>query len=299
MLEKKINETILLKSHICHKDYEQISELEKLCYLHDKTNLKLELDFRLNFYKDFHIGLSEINEFLYYIEDTLVSYLSISVFGDTNVAEINGMTHPDFRKKGLFKKLFQLATDECRKRNFNQILLLSDGKSNLGVNFINSVGGKYNFSEYRMKLFNKNTLENIDSLLLRKAEKSDAREIARQNAIFFNHSEEFEWDDTEDESLDDNTYMIEVNEQIIGKIVITCNESYSFISGFGILPDFRGKGYGKKALKAALTFINKQHIYEIELDVECKNSNALHLYKSCGFEEQSVMNYYDLILGGN
>ena len=33
---------------------------------------------------------------------------------------------------------------------------------------------------------------------------------------------------------------------------------------------------------------------EIELDVACKNKKALNLYTSCGFEEQSVMNYYSI-----
>lgn len=38
--------------------------------------------------------------------------------------------------------------------------------------------------------------------------------------------------------------------------------------------------------------INEKNIYEIELDVECKNNTALNLYKSCGFKEISVMSYY-------
>lgn len=70
------------------------------------------------------------------------------------------------------------------------------------------------------------------------------------------------------------------------------SDNSSFICGFGILPDFRGKGYGKSALKEALCLINGKNIYNIELDVECKNNTALNLYKSCGFEEKSVMNYY-------
>ena len=42
--------------------------------------------------------------------DILVAYLGISCFGG-NIGEINGMTHPDWRRKGIFKKLFEIAMD--------------------------------------------------------------------------------------------------------------------------------------------------------------------------------------------
>ena len=43
---------------------------------------------------------------------------------------------------------------------------------------------------------------------------------------------------------------------------------------------------------SALHLINEKNIYDVELDVECNNNTALNLYKDCGFEEQSEMNYY-------
>lgn len=292
MSEKILDEVICLKEYISEKDYKGISELEKLCCVQDKTNLKLELDYRLDTRKNSQIGLKEINEFLYYFEDTLAAYISISSFGGSNIAEINGMTHPDFRRKRLFKRLFELAMEECRRRKFDKVLLLSDGKSDSGIKFINSVSAEYDFSEYRMEVTNKVTLDGTNLVQLRKAERQDGREIARQNAIYFGHSEEYEWSPEEDDDLSKNTYMIELNEAVIGKIAITYTENSAFISGFGILPDFRGRGYGKSALKKALDLIDKKNIQNIELDVESKNSNALNLYKACGFEEQSVMTYY-------
>lgn len=294
MSEKMLNETVSLKQYISEKEYKEINQLEELCYSQDKTNLKLELDYKLNIRRNSEIGLKEINEFLYYVEDILVAYLGISSFGGSNIGEINGMTHPDFRRKGLFKKIFELAMEECKKRSFNKVLLLSDGNSNSGVKFISSVCSEYDFSEYRMKLLNKTTLESTSSISLRKAGKSDGKEIGRQNAIFFNHSEEFECFLEEEEELNKTTYMVELNERVIGKIAVSYSDDSAFISGFGILPDFRGKGYGKAALKEALRLINEKNIYEIELDVECKNNTALNLYKACGFEELSVMNYYKL-----
>lgn len=142
-----------------------------------------------------------------------------------------------------------------------------------------------------MKRLNKTASKSINSISLRKAGKSDGKEIARQNAIFFNHSEECEW--FPEEELNKSTYMVELKEAVIGKLNVDYSDNSAFISGVGILPDFRGKGYGKAALKAALCLINEKNIYETELDVECENDTALNLYKACGFEERSVMNYYE------
>ncbi len=291
MSEKILNQSIYLKEYISEKEYKEINQLEELCSSKDKTNLKLELDYKLNMCRDSEIGLKNVNEFFYYVEEVLVAYIGISSFG-RNIGEINGMTHPDFRRKGIFKKLFELAIEECQKRNFNKLLLLSDGKSNSGTELIKAVGGNYDFSEYRMKLLNRASSESINSISLRKAGKLDRKEIARQNAIYFNCVEESESFPEEEEVPNEVTYMVELKGEVIGKIRVEYSDNSAFIYGFGILPDFRGKGYGKAALKEALSLINEKNIYEIELDVECKNNTALNLYKACGFEEKSVMNYY-------
>lgn len=291
MPEKILNQYICVKEYISEKDYKDIYELEEICSSKDNTNLKLELDYRINVCRHSEIGLKNINEFFYYIEDDLVSYIGISSFGN-NIGEINGMTHPDWRRKGLFKRLFTLAMEECKKRNFNKILLLSDGKSKSGIEFIKSVGGEYEFSEYRMELVNKVLLKNTKSISLREAEKTDAKEIKRQNAIFFNCIEDIESLPDPEEIPNQSTYMIELKDQTIGKINVDYNNNSAYICGFGVLSDFRRKGYGKAALGETLSLINEKNIHNIELDVECKNSNALNLYKACGFEEKSVMNYY-------
>lgn len=285
------NQTICLKEYINEKDYKDINALHEICNGNDKVNLKLELDYKLNMFKNPEIGINNISEFFYYVEQTLVGYLGVSCFGGY-VGEINGMTHPNWRRRGIFKKLFEIAIHQCSKRMFHKVLLLSDGKSDSGGEFIKAVGGKYDFSEYRMRRASKIIPERIDSIRLRKAVKSDGREIGRQNAIFFNDLEEIESCSEEDEVLNKFTYMVELEGSTIGKINIECSDQSAFIYGFGILPDFRGKGYGKAALKEALHLINEKNIYTVELDVECKNSTALNLYKDCGFEEKSIMNYY-------
>ena len=286
-----VNETICLKQYISKREYVEIKRLGMICCEHDEINLKIELNYKISMTKNAEMGLKEINEYLYYVENDLVAYLEISSFGGNN-AEISGMTHPNFRRKGFFSKLFELAMEECRKRKFNKLHLLSDGESKSGVAFIKGKHGNYDFSEYRMILVNKIPIENINSIRLRKSEKEDSKEIARQNAMFFYGIEECENFSEEEKIINTITYMVEFDRLIIGKIKIEYGDSSAYICGFGILPNFRGKGYGKAALKEVLRIINGKSITDVELDVEFKNDTALNLYKACGFEEKSVMNYY-------
>lgn len=301
--------TIRLMKHITEKEYSEISQLQEICYQTDKTNLKLELDFKLHqsalaeaaSCSDTTCQPEQYNEFLYYREDTLVSYLGISCFGE-NIGEINGMTHPDWRQKGFFGRLFSLIINECRHRDYSQLLLLADGNSVSGTEFIKSAGGIYEHSEYRMKLGRCVSLDSLASakpVTLRTAKKEDEKEIVRQNSIFFHDSEEGMEEETEEAfSIDDNApnitvYMIELSGRTIGKINVEYGSSSAFLFGFGILPAYRSCGYGKAALKETLRMLLNKDIKEIELDVVCTNRNALTLYKTCGFEEMSIMNYYE------
>jgi ribosomal protein S18 acetylase RimI-like enzyme len=291
MPQEILHHTIHLMEFITEKEYSEINQLQELCYAKDQTNLKLELDYKLHVSSISKIGSNRTNEFLYYVNNKLVAYLGISCFGE-NIGELNGMTHPDWRRNGLFHKLFLLAANECAQRNFSKILLISDGKSTSGIEFIKSEGGIYYSSEYRMRLQNSTTHEDIYPVSLRPATKEDHKEIANQNMIFFNDPPESENAPIEEDAPNIITYMVELSDVVIGKIKVEYSDTSAFIFGFGIMPDYRGKGYGKAALKETLRTIQEKNIPEAELDVVCTNSNALNLYKACGFEEVSIMNYY-------
>lgn len=293
MSETNLNDMICLKQYISDQDYKEINELQEICCSKDKINLKLELDYKLSTSIPSETGMRQINEFLYYSQNKLVSYLGIMTFGNSKIGEINGMTHPDYRRKGFFQKLFKLAMEECATRTFNKILLLTDENSSSGINFIHSVQGEYDCSEYRMQALHSVPLNSSTNLILRKAELADAKEIGKQNAIYFNDPEVSEENENDiDKPTLDNTYLILLDFCIIGKICVEYTENTAFIYGFGILPEYRGKGLGRAALNTTLCHIRERGIQDISLDVSCQNKTALTLYTSCGFEKQSVMDYF-------
>jgi ribosomal protein S18 acetylase RimI-like enzyme len=309
---------IYTKEYISEKEFYEIKQLHDLCHEKDVINLKLELDYKLFISNSAKSNTrttsdtNQVNEFLYYCEDTLISYIGISCFGG-NIAELNGMTHPDWRNQGIFHNLFDLAAKECQRRGYSKMLLLSDDNSESGISFIRSVGGVYDFSEYRMKRLRYTIPDEISSVTLREANKQDKKKIAELNNIFFNDEEENEEDDmngneevidvnqNEVETIAPNTtvFMIECSEEVIGKIHVEYGDNSAFICGFGILPDYRRKGYGKAALSEVLRLIEAKNITEVGLDVVCTNKNALNLYISCGFDQQSIMNYYQFPISTN
>jgi len=131
---------------------------------------------------------------------------------------------------------------------------------------------------------------------LRKANNGDAREIARQNAIYFNT--ELKEDNLvlpeEEEKSGNLIYIGEVDNHTVGKVHVEVRNGVGGIYGLGVLPEYRGKGYGREILLLAIEQLKQQNVRDIMLQVAAKNATALNLYKSCGFTETSVMDYYEL-----
>ena len=302
--------SIQVLEYITQSEYDQINRLMDIICKQEGINLKLELDYKLHLCnladKNQEIQSDKKREFLYYIEDTLVGYLGISCF-DGVTGELCGMTHPIYRKQGIFHRLLALATNECKHSDFKQLLILADGSSESGMSFLKANSSSYAHSEYRMKRssspesrFEHGTEQlTNEAVRLRPACKTDEKMLARFNAILFDEESEEEDGEymtptLEEQPENSKTYLIELNGSSIGKINVEYDGSYAFIFGFGILPEYREKGYGRRGLTETLRLIEAQGVTVIELDVVCTNKNALGLYQSCDFAEQSVMNYYNL-----
>jgi ribosomal protein S18 acetylase RimI-like enzyme len=129
--------------------------------------------------------------------------------------------------------------------------------------------------------------ENFDNLVFRKVVKEDIAKIARENLKFFN-------DNDIDGILFDSTYVLETGNVIIGKVRLEIVDNIGGIYGLEVLPEYRGKGYGRELLIRSINKLKESKVNAINLQVETKNNNALNLYKSCGFKVNYTMDYYIL-----
>lgn len=57
----------------------------------------------------------------------------------------------------------------------------------------------------------------------------------------------------------------------------------------GLVKTVRGKGYGKKLLETAISFLNSKQVAEISLIVITKNTLAYDMYKKRGFKESKLI----------
>lgn len=300
---------IRLKDKLNREDCDLIQALQTQCSQKDQITLKLELDYKLGdaVSSTEKTGIRDINEFMYFDGERLVGYIGICGFGGTAAPlEITGMVHPEYRRQGVFSKLHELVLAECRRRHAGGMLVLCDRKSVPGQKFLEKIGATYQFSEFEMYLRD-GTFEVDEERLLgvrfRKAVNADAREIARQNAIYFGDRPEKEDEDVSNESTllpeDEEKrgmtiYLAEKDDEIIGKAHLQLINGLGGIYGLGVLPENRGKGYGRAVLLNAIKKLKEEKAAEIMLQVAAENATALHLYQSCGFQETSVMDYFEL-----
>lgn len=321
---KKIQKPwIKIKETIEQEDYNLINKLQEQCIRNDQTTLKLELDYKLGaISKNDKIScIQKLNEFMYYDGQEIIGYIGICSFGVLeSPIEVNGMVHPAYRGQGVFRMLSELVISEWKRRNLESMLLLCDRKSSSGQAFIKESGAQYKYSEYEMYL-KENNLESFQrqecGITLRKATNEDAYEIARQNIIYFNNKDSksnlkdgdsdiisIETEVSipnkdmilpeEEEKRGMTIYLAQKDEKIIGKVHIQLISRIGGIYGLGVLPEHRGKGFGREILIMAIEKLKEENAMEIMLQVATENSNALDLYSSCGFKEISTMDYYEI-----
>ncbi|MCK8060630.1 MULTISPECIES: GNAT family N-acetyltransferase [unclassified Fusibacter] len=287
---------ILLKSYLNKDDIKAIKTLEQLCKEHDKTSLKLELEYKASISAGADPRLDEISEIMYFEDDSLVGYLGIGNFGSFE-PELNGMVHPDYRRKGIFKRLYAQATYECSKTPQPHMLLLTDRDSVSGSTFVKNTGARLHHSEFEMYL-DKKTLDQLPAIepviTLRKASNQDTDEIARQNAVYFGCPiDEVQRLIPEEEEANGMTIFIaECGSTVVGKVHLALYDGVGSIYGLGILEAYRGKGYGKQLLRLGVQELLAKKASDVFLQVEAQNDNALQLYISSGFYVTSTMDYY-------
>ncbi|QTH44559.1 GNAT family N-acetyltransferase [Cohnella sp. LGH] len=217
-----------------------------------------------------------------------------------------GMVHPDYRRQGVFGKLYQLVQAEWERRSSTSMLLLSDRNSVSGQAFVRGTGARYEHSEYEMTLNQERFLQlpsRLNEVTFQKATNEDAREIARQNAIYFGVEDPEEIDGLllpeEEAARGMSIYLAEKDERVIGKVHLQSLSGVGGIYGLGVLPEERGKGLGRAILLQAVGKLQETNASVIMLQVAADNDKALDLYKSCGFETSSTMDYYELRKHGN
>ena len=241
---------LLLASGLSDDKLQSIRELEKACCQYEKLNMKLNWDMLEK------RSYEEVNDILYYDDNRLIGFLGLyDIKQKSKEIEITGMVHPDYRRRGVFKELFNTAKQECINRKVERILLITERSSDAGRSFVKFTGSQYSFSEYRMK-FDEAMIPDFSNIgiMLRKAEFRDYPELIHLDTLCFDLPEE-KIENSHSSDAYDSTYIAEMDGKVIGKIGALMEGKDGYIFGFCIKPEYRRRGYGRAVLKLSLIHI--------------------------------------------
>ncbi|SDN09927.1 Ribosomal protein S18 acetylase RimI [Psychrobacillus sp. OK028] len=265
------------------KQLKDIEALQKECEMHDNIQLKLNWDMLKN--------RSDGNyDFLLYAEEELIAFLGLYPFGTT--VEVCGMVKPRERRKQHFSKLFEQAIAFVKLQGFHKILLNAPAGSEEGKAFLKSINAIYSLSEYQMK-WEPKELKEVTGFYLRKAEQKDLPLRIQLNIESFGLDEKsaLEVENRVDTEMDNSVYIIDVQDDSVGKIRVKVENDEAWIYGFCLLPHYRGKGIGRKVLQHIIKKYSLQGC-SVHLEVETENAHALTLYESIGFQIVHAQDYY-------
>lgn len=267
-----------------------IQQLETVCNQFEGLTMKLNWSTLQNRPPD------HCNDFLWYADGQLVGYLALFGFNQSE-AEVSAMTHPAYRRQGIFKQLLAAAKSELNAHQIPTILFICERISIAGVACLQAIGAGYEFSEYKMRWQEAFPLMNAPSALqLWRARPEDISELVRLDEVCFGVSVEIaqQWLAHDLADAQRMIFLATLDSNNIGKIHVSTNEVETYISGFCIGPEYRRQGYGKAILTRTLEQLVERHHQNIVLEVACENEHALTLYKQCGFRIVTAYDYYRL-----
>jgi ribosomal protein S18 acetylase RimI-like enzyme len=240
----------------------------------------------------------KVSHFSYYEEEELLGLAGLQEYGEV---EPYILVHPKARRRGIGRALLNEIKAECRRHGHDHLLLLCDEASASGRAFVAAVGAQYQSAEYHMEL-NPLAIDRsrprLEGIQLRPAGAEAIDLLTRlQTASFGDPEEETRHHITQ--WLQDPTrqYLIGwLDQEPIGVLRLGRYEKNADITAFGVIPSYRGRGYGRQMLRDAIDRLLAEKWPQICIDVATDNQNALGLYQSCGFRVTQNYGFYFLPL---
>ena len=234
----------------------------------------------------------------YFLEFEHGSLIGLAWLPDDPEPEACLMIHPQHRRRGVGKKLLAAIRGESRRRGLPGLLIVSDEAAASGVAFLAAVGARFRSAEYRLE-FDPTAVERSrprhDALLLRQAGAEDAATLARLRAASFGVTEAEAREQMDRRDAPGHRYWLAMlGGEPIGMLRTGSWEGTADVTAFAVLPQHRGRGYGRQMLLETVDMLLADGWERIIIEVATDNIGALGLYKSCGFKVATAYGFYDL-----
>jgi ribosomal protein S18 acetylase RimI-like enzyme len=271
------------------EDRAAAERLLELCNRHEGLDLPIAVD-------PAHSAGADTTQFLAYDRGTLVGCAWLPPDPEPEVCL---MVHPAHRRQGLGGILLAAVRGEVRRRGQPGFLLVCDEASPSGTAFAAAVGGHRREAEYRLELDRAavdRSRPRHGALQLRPADAGDLTTLVRLLAGAFGEPEAEVRPEMTRMLQQSNRrhYLATLGDEPIGMLRVGAYAAYADITGFGVLPAHRGRGYGRQMLLDTVDRLLAEGRERIVIEVATDNRRALGLYESCGFTVASAYGFYEV-----
>ncbi len=229
---------------------------------------------------------------------TLAGVLSLFIPTGSE-AELSVFVHPNWRRKGICSELCRRASSVLLDYGIRSLLIVANEKSQAAKEVISRRKAAYLYTEYSMEYIGPAS-EGGGEVTAVAGEEEDFEKLVSLNMRVFSEPEAHARIIV-GKSLSSarrTPYMLRYGGEVIGIGTLSHHAEHRTIGlyGYGLLPQYRGRGLAKAALKSLIREARAVSSCPIGLEVDSTNSPAYDLYRSVGFTAVTAYEYYRLEL---
>ena len=228
---------------------------------------------------------------LYYHQQQLIGFLSVFFFYSDS-CEVAVLVDPIHRQQGIARQMLTQSLAIFDLQVIHTLLF----STTPAFSFLPQYGFNYRYSELQMKRDSKIAVPEPrqSGLVIRRATHDDITALSVIDLACF-PTQAAHMDARFSMLLNDPDYFLfiaHLDNCPIGKAHIQCIPDGAHFADIAVLPDFQGNGFGKSLLAFCINYALHNQKYNLQLDVETDNKNALKLYTGLGFSINNVCDYW-------
>lgn len=236
----------------------------------------------------------ELSDFVYLFDNKPVGYMALYQFSEDE-AEISSVVHPEFRRQGIFHRLWMEATLELIQRGVKRAMFIAHSDANAADICLKSLAARYYRSELRMVLYRSIHLTDaaLPDMTLRPATDVDLSVMAKIDEATFGGNYQVLYDHLAMvlEEPKRQIFLAESQGKVVGKIHVLY-ESEALMHDLSVAPEYQNQGYRKQIVINAANQILAMGYASVAIEVASDDFSLVRLYRSLGFKKVCSYKYW-------